>query len=61
MTKREISEGVENPGAYVGDIVSRGHFCLVPVFFRTLLSRHVACNLERGGMPLKDAVAWGIL
>ena len=28
---------VESPGAYVGDWVSRGHFCLVPVAFRTSL------------------------
>ena len=42
---RERSEGVESPGILLG-----------PVFFRTALPCSGGYHLERGGMPLHDAV-----
>ena len=45
---------VESPGAYVTERVSRGN--LGPVFFRTSLPCSGGYHLERGGMPLHDAV-----
>ena len=34
-----FQEIVESPGTYLDDWVSRGHFYLVPIFFRTALLR----------------------
>ena len=53
---RERSERVERPGTYVTESVSRGHFLLGTVFFRTALPCSGGYHMERGGMPLHDAV-----
>ena len=45
---RERSERVESPGAYVTE--------RVPVFFRTAVPCSGCYQLERGGIPLHDAV-----
>ena len=47
---------MESPGAYVGDLVSRRNFRLVPVFFRTALPRSGDLSPGGDGMPLHDAV-----
>ena len=52
----ERSERVERPGTYVTEFVARGHFCLVLCSFRTTLPCSGGYHLERGGMPLHDAV-----
>ena len=49
-------ERVESPDTYVTELVSRGHFCLVMCFFLTALSCSGGYHLDRGGMPLHDAV-----
>ena len=41
--------------AHVGDIVLLGNFCFVTAFLRTALPVS-ADHLERGGIPLHDAV-----
>ena len=51
----ERSERVESPGTYVTESVSRGHFADT-VFFWTALPCSCGYHLERGGMPLHDAV-----
>ena len=39
-TMHEELEGMESPGSYVDELVSRDHFCLaLAVFFLTALSR----------------------
>ena len=53
---RERLEKVESPGTYVTEWVSRGHFLLGSVFFRTALSFSGGYHPERGGMPLHEAV-----
>ena len=52
----EKSERVEGTGAYLTESVSRCHFLLGPVFFRTALSCSGGYHLERGGLSLHDAV-----
>ena len=42
-------------GTYVTECVSRGRFCLA-LFFRTALPCSCGYHLERGLMPLHDAV-----
>ena len=54
-TMGERSERVESPGTYVTERVSRGHFAC-PVFFRTAHPCSGGYHMERGGMPLHDAV-----
>ena len=46
---------MKSSGAYVTDCVSRGHFCLARVFLDRppVLGGY---HLEKGGMPLHDAV-----
>ena len=44
------------PGTYVTDCVSRGRFFLGTVFFRTALPCSGGYHMEKGGMPLHDAV-----
>ena len=52
---RERPERVKRPGTYVTEWVSRGHF-FGPVFSRTALLFSGGYHMERGGMPLHDAV-----
>ena len=52
---RERSERVKSSGTYVTESVSFGHFCLSPSF-RTALPHSGGYHMERGGMPLHDAV-----
>ena len=54
MHKR--SERVESPLTYVTERVSHCHFCLGRVFFQTTPRCSVGYHMERGGMPLHDAV-----
>ena len=48
-------ERVESPSSYVTECVSRGHFAW-HVFFWTALPCSGGYHMERGGMPLHDAV-----
>ena len=54
-TMREISERVESPGTYVTMSFTRP-FLLGPVFFWTALPCSGDYHLEKGEMPLHDAV-----
>ena len=56
VTMRERSERVESPGTYVIGWVSRCHFCLALCSFGKPSRALVVIYLERGGMPLHDAV-----
>ena len=47
---------MESPGIYVTDLSFTLSFLLGPVFFRTALPCSGGYHLERGGMPLHDAV-----
>ena len=47
---------MESPGAYVTERVSRDHFAWPCVLSRTALPYSGGYHLERGGMPLPDAV-----
>ena len=53
---RARSVRVESPGTYVTELVTSGHFMLGPVLFPTALPCSDGYHLERGGMPLHDAV-----
>ena len=52
---RERSERVESTGTYVTESLRRP-FLLGPVFFRSALPCSDGYHLERGGVPLHDAV-----
>ena len=52
---REISERVESPGTYVTMSFTLS-FLLGPVFFRTAVPCNGGYQLDRGGMPLHDAI-----
>ena len=52
---RERSERVKSPATYVLDSFTR-LFLLGPAFFRTVLPCSGGCHVERGGMPLHDAI-----
>ena len=47
---------MESPGTYVTERVSRCPSLLEPVLFRTGLSCSGGYHLERGGMPIHNAV-----
>ena len=47
---------MESPGTYVTERVSRGHFCLALCSFGPPSRALVVNHMERGGMPLHDAV-----
>ena len=51
-----VEAAPQYPGTYVTDCVSRGHFFLANVFFRTALPCSGGYHMEKGGMPLHDAV-----
>ena len=54
---RERSERVESRDTYVTERVSFGHFCLALCSFGpTALPCSGGYHMERGGMPLLDAV-----
>ena len=53
---RERSERVESPGTYVNEKSFTRPFLLGIVFFRTALPCSGGYHMERGGMPLHDAV-----
>ena len=53
---RERPESVESPGTYVTELSFTRPFLLGPVFFRTALPCSGGHHMERGGMPLHDAV-----
>ena len=53
---RDRWDGVESPGAYLDDGVSCGHFCLAWCSFGPPSRALVDYYLERGAMPLDDAV-----
>ena len=53
---RERSERVESPGTFVTQWVPPRPFLLGSVFFRTAHSCSGGYHLDRGGMPLHDAV-----
>ena len=53
---RERPERMDSPSTHVIECVSRGHFLLGLVFFRTALPCFGGYHMERGGMPLHDVV-----
>ena len=48
---------MESPGTYVTECVLGGHFCLALCSFGPpAIPRYGGYHMERGGMPLRDAV-----
>ena len=56
VTMHKRLERAESPGTYVTESVLCSGFFLGPVFFRTALPCSGGYHMERGGMPLHDAV-----
>ena len=54
--RNENSEGVDSPGAYVDDYVSRCQFCLSPCPFGRPFRALVDYHLGSGEIQLRDAV-----